>query len=116
MNTLKHYFPIPTVSEANVREHWATKHKRKKEQQLELSIRLPKLPECFTPDRITITLTRFYTRRPMDSDNLAGCFKHVRDGIAKWLKVDDGDDKLTWKYEQVKGLVGGFEMKLEPTV
>lgn len=40
--------------------------------------------------------------RALDGDNLAGSAKHVRDGIADWLGVNDGDNRITWLYEQSK--------------
>ena len=49
-----------------------------------------------------ITITRV-APRALDSDNLAISAKSVRDGIADWLGVDDGDKRLTWRYEQRRG-------------
>ena len=51
------------------------------------------------PAPLTITITRIGPRR-LDSDNLAASAKHVRDGIADWLEIDDGDERLTWNYAQ----------------
>lgn len=48
---------------------------------------------------LVITITRI-APVPLDDDNLAGSAKHVRDGIADWLGVDDGSRLLTWRYEQ----------------
>ena len=39
----------------------------------------------------------------MDSDNLAISQKGVRDGVADWLGVDDGDQGIQWVYEQRAG-------------
>lgn len=40
-------------------------------------------------------------KRPMDDDNLRSAFKYVRDAVALWLGVDDGDtDNVTWGYGQ----------------
>jgi len=47
----------------------------------------------------TITFTR-YSCKVMDTDNLAGSFKHVQDAMAKCLNIDDGSPEITWKYAQ----------------
>ena len=39
---------------------------------------------------VTVTLTRLGGRK-LDPDNLANSFKHVQDGVAAWLGIDDGD-------------------------
>jgi hypothetical protein len=36
----------------------------------------------------------------MDGDNLTIAFKGLRDELAKLLWVDDGDPRVTWKYDQ----------------
>lgn len=110
------WLPLLTVSEANMREHWAVKAKRKK-QHTQVAAMLtrsafsgvvgkPPLPLC-------ITLTRHGKRR-LDPDNLAGSFKGIQDGIAKALGVDDGDERLTWVYDQRKGCVDlGVRVSIE---
>lgn len=88
---------IRVVSEANQREHYLTKHRRKKKQQYQMGLMLAGLAPPAPP--LTITLTKLGSRK-LDADNLAGAFKHVQDTIARWLGVDDGDGRLTWRYEQ----------------
>lgn len=81
-----------TVSELNMREHWAVKNRRKKDQQESVAIamlnalrgRKVQLP-C------SVTLTRIGPKK-MDNDNLAGAMKHCQDQIARQLGVDDGDE------------------------
>ena len=51
---------------------------------------------------IAVTLTRVGARK-LDSDNLASAFKHVRDGVAEYVGVDDGDERWTWNYAQRSG-------------
>ena len=41
--------------------------------------------------------------RSLDSDNLTSSLKAVRDGVADWLGVDDGDERVRWTYGQRKG-------------
>jgi hypothetical protein len=53
--------------------------------------------------RLAITLTRVFVGhgRSLDDDNLRATFKHVRDGIADWLGVDDSArSNIEWRYEQ----------------
>lgn len=93
-------FPMRLKSEANLREHWAIKARRTREQRRLTTIFLsladkPSVPcEC--------VLTRMSPRK-LDSDNLARAFKAVRDAVAKWIGVDDGDEKkIKWTYRQEK--------------
>jgi hypothetical protein len=89
---------LKLVSEANARDHWRKRHKRAKFQR-EVA-RLTLGGDVYgPPPPYVITITRIGPRR-LDSDNLAGSAKAVRDGVADWLKVDDGDERLTWVYEQ----------------
>lgn len=95
------FVPIRTVSEANQREHWAEKHKRKKDQQLEVTVALQ---NALRGRRVrmpcTVTLTRIGPKA-LDSDNLAGAMKHCQDSVARKLGIDDGDvEKVKWIYEQ----------------
>lgn len=93
--------PIKTVSEANQREHWAKKHKRKVAQQ---AIAVPIFRSAIKHP-ITLPLTVTFVRvscNKMDSDNLAGSCKHVRDALARILGIDDGDELLTFVYQQRK--------------
>jgi hypothetical protein len=97
-------FSVPTklISEANQREHWAIKTKRKKAQQA--SVRLIWLAHHVrVSPPVIVTLVRVGVRK-LDPDNLAGSFKHVQDEIARLMGVDDGDErKVRWVYEQRKG-------------
>lgn len=50
---------------------------------------------------LVISLIRF-GRRSLDSDNLAGGLKPLRDAIAQTLGVDDGAACIRWEYGQVE--------------
>jgi hypothetical protein len=50
-----------------------------------------------------ITLMRPIARIPLDTDNLSGAFKGVRDEVANFLGVDDRSDRIHWVYTQEKG-------------
>lgn len=91
-------FDIKTISEANQREHWAAKLTRKRTQQSTFHVlwRVHK-PKVKLP--ATITFTR-YSTHTLDSDNLAGAFKHVRDQLAKEIGIDDGSKEIKFEYAQ----------------
>lgn len=90
--------PLKLVSEANAHEHWRNRQKRAKAQRAAAKAALG--PDVKgPPPPYLITITRIGPRK-LDSDNLAGAGKHVRDGVADWLRIDDGDERLTWQYAQ----------------
>lgn len=107
-------FEIQTVSEANFREHWMTKHRRKRRQQEDFVL-LYRAARIKVQLPAVITFTRISANR-MDDDNLAGAFKHVRDALAREIGVDDGDPAITWRYaqEQVGKRVNKFRLTIEP--
>lgn len=90
------------VSEANAHEHWRVKAKRAKGQRSLTAMVLrsqlgdpPSLPLAIEIQRVG--------RGKLDSDNLQGSGKHVRDGIADWIGVDDGNDGYAWMVTQATG-------------
>lgn len=97
--------PIKTVSVLNVREHWAKRARRTKEHRQTTVKRLRIIGEPYRmyrsswPLRFTITLTRMGGRK-LDPDNLGAALKACQDGVADWLGIDDGDERLTWEYKQ----------------
>lgn len=42
-------------------------------------------------------------RKRLDDDNLAGGCKALRDAVARWLGIDDGDVRVEWRYQQAVG-------------
>lgn len=106
--------PIKTVSEANQREHWASRHRRKKAQQ---AVAVPILRAALKPipsPPLTITFTRVSVSR-MDPDNLAGAMKHIQDALCHVIGIDDGDERLTFVYQQ-KRAAHRHEMRVEVTL
>jgi hypothetical protein len=90
--------PVKLVSEANARDGWRAKARRAKAQRAAAKLFLG-LDIEGPPPPYVITITRIGPRK-LDTDNLAGCAKGLRDGVADWLRIDDGDPRLTWHYEQ----------------
>ena len=92
--------PIRTVSEMNVRGHWAPRAQRAKRhrQTTRWALRTTSRPAL----PCTVTLTRIAPRE-LDGDNLQASFKATRDGVADWLNVDDRDPRVVWRYAQRRG-------------
>jgi hypothetical protein len=102
--------PIKTVSEANKREHWAIKSKRAKGQRgytLDQLTRHVDLPA--SPLGVQVHLRRV-GKKLLDDDNLRGALKHVRDGVADWLGIDDGKSEVQWTYSQAVGKFYGVDI------
>lgn len=93
--------PIKTVSEANMRQHWAAKHKRRTAQQKAVSA-IWKMRRGWHPIPLPcrVTFTRIGPKM-LDDDNLRGAFKHIRDEVARLLKTDDSvTGQVEWNYKQ----------------
>jgi hypothetical protein len=105
--------PVRTMSEANVREHFAKKAKRARHQRsvaagvCGVELQRPTLP-C------VVRLVRV-SPRPLDTDNLQRSCKAVRDGIADWLGVDDRDPRVHYLYDQEKGAPKHYAVRVEVT-
>lgn len=101
---ISYLIPIKTVSESNLRQHWAVRAKRAKEQKdlARLITKMQPINSLLPPKRcLEITLIRI-GKRFLDSDNLAASQKAIRDGIADALGIDDGSALLRWAYGQMK--------------
>lgn len=103
--------PIRTVSEANAHTHWRVRQSRAKLQRTAArmlganAVRGVVLP-CI------VTLTRVAPGM-LDSDNLAGSQKHVRDGLADALGIDDGSPLVEWRYAQRKGAPRAYAVEIQ---
>lgn len=95
--------PIHTFSEANQHQHWSQRYRQSGDQRPVVAmvmhahanaggIRVQ--PPC------TVQLTRLAPTSLDSGDNEAMALKHVRDGVADWLRVDDRDSRVTWVYGQ----------------
>ena len=95
--------PVRAPSTPNLREHWAGRAGRAKEQRG--VARMMVGSRFHTRDGLSfpmvVTLTRL-SPRTLDGDNLQGALKAVRDGVADALGVDDRASCVTWRYAQEK--------------
>ena len=93
---------LKVLSEMNLRQHWRKRAARFREQKMVvwyfLSEALKKPPLDAIP--CTVTLTRIGPRK-LDSDNLAGGFKAIRDEVARWMGINDNHPDVVWAYQQV---------------
>lgn len=102
------------VSVANMRLHWAIKAKLAKDQRTRTRMSLAAVAESSGAEMlpVTVVLTRIAPRR-LDGDNLQSGFKAVRDGVADWLGVDDGNGLIDWQYAQRSGRPGEYAVEVE---
>lgn len=120
---LEFTLPVLVVSEMNARDSWRGRHKRFASHREAVDALLAPTPALLkgvgqmlsVGGKAVITLTRC-GGRSLDSDNLAGGFKAVRDRLAEKLDLDDGDPRLTWEYDQVTGGPAGthVQIRVEP--
>lgn len=114
---LEFELPIKTISEANRRRNWgksvfAHLHRHKKQRKAVRLMMNTHLREVPAGRPLRITLVRVGPRR-LDDDNLAGAMKHVRDGIADSLEIDDGDEtQAVWAVAQEKGRSGEYSVRV----
>jgi hypothetical protein len=119
--------PCVVRSEPNARDHWAVRRGRFRAQAaafrgavVEAGMMLPPHPVPGVETRLhyrppvpcVVTLTHVGPR--MDDDNLAGAFKGLRDAVAGWLRVDDGDGRVAWRYDQRPGRPPGVLVRFAP--
>lgn len=101
------------VSEANRRGHWAKEHKRKVDQQVAIAAAWLSLPWHWGKTGLPFRVTLIHHGSTMDGDNLQRAFKAVRDYIAGLLGVDDGDERVTWQYQQTTEGEPGVVVRIE---
>lgn len=89
------------VSVANAREHHFARAQRVARERALVDGALAGVPAPAGPWRVTIVRGG---PRALDTDNLAGSAKSVRDAVAAWLGVDDGPEApVAWEYGQRRG-------------
>lgn len=104
--------PIALPSAANIHAHWRERQRRIKRQRMAVAIAFSSFTltkglkaaaaELADGGDLQVTLTRVAPRK-LDSDNLQGAFKGVRDQVAATLDLDDGSEQWRWEYAQVAG-------------
>ena len=110
--TTRIYLPLRVVSEANAHTHWRVRQKRAKAQRHALAYawNVSDMPTGHKPTEVT--LVRLAPRK-LDSDNVVGAFKHVRDEVALLCGFDDRDESVTWSYAQERAPEYGVRVEVE---
>lgn len=103
--------PIRIVSEANAREHWAAKHRRSSGQRATLKQAIGYFARELKSCRYRVELTRIGPRT-LDGDNLQRSLKAIRDEVAAWAGIDDGDARMEWHYEQERSPAYGVRVRV----
>jgi hypothetical protein len=98
--------PVKTVAESSNGSHSNVyvKAKRKKDQHETVRAWLTPLGDMLPEESfpMVVTLVRM-SAGTMDDDGLRSSLKYVRDAIALWLGVDDGDtSRVQYHYGQAK--------------
>lgn len=106
------YLELKTVSEPNVRGHWAKRAARTKAQRRKAQS-LCAAPAAAVGLPVAVTLTRIAPSSGLDDDNLRGALKAVRDGVADAFGLDDRDGRIQWAYGQARGKDYGVRIDME---
>ena len=112
--------PLKVVNESNQRGHWSARARRTKAARgtVAMVVRM-QVPQLGPPPYV-VTLTRIAPRN-LDSDGVVSALKATRDGVADALGIDDGDERIEWRYGQRRGKPGdvtivrgyGVEVRIE---
>lgn len=111
MTTITVCLPLRLVSELNDRSHWSVKAKRAAEQRSVTRMRLAGERAWPLSLPVLVTITRIGPRA-LDGDNLQASAKHVRDGVADALGVNDANPWVIWVYTQ-RASRKGFGVEIE---
>lgn len=117
-------FPLRIWSPNSVRgvskwaaAEWRDKHRKQKMKTFLELRQKSEDPEvkaamrALLEDGLIVCLTRFAPSEGLDSDNLQGAFKWVRDGVAAALGVpNDNDSRYTWTYQQFRSASAAYKV------
>lgn len=117
---MKAVVTIPDIvlkAPGNRREHWRAVAGRAREHKELTRLALLMLgkdtrAELGAAARLAVRFVRTGGRK-MDSDNLVGALKHVRDAIADVFGRDDGDDWFAWGWPAQEPGPPGLRIELE---
>jgi len=105
--------PIRIESTPNLREHWSARSRRAAKHKVDTYMALKAAKAAYAVPCV-VTLTRV-APRTLDSDNNVSGMKSVRDAVALWLRVDDADPRVEWRYSQAKGGTKEYSLRVEIT-
>lgn len=93
--------PLRLGRGGNDRKHWRAADRQKKAEKEAVGWALPAHKPVPIP--CVVTITRVAPSNGLDDDNLSASCKYVRDTVAKWLTIDDGDARVRYAYAQRRG-------------
>ena len=88
------------VNPLNNRQHWRAVSERGRREKAAVAAALRGLTAPRPP--LVATITRVSPGR-LDDDGAAAAAKHVRDTVAAWLGIDDGDARVRYVVAQERG-------------
>lgn len=114
MSELEFFVPVRTHNDLNCRQGWRIVWSRGKRQRTATAtIAATQATQEQLPEKPLVVLLTRVGRGLMDDDNLQGALKHVRDGIADWLGVDDRHRHIVrYEYAQERGKEYGVRVRI----
>lgn len=110
--TIKVTVPLKTASGMNNREHHMARSRRVKAERQAVAWMLVTRPAPTGP--VLVVMRRVSpSNKGLDSDNLVGALKGVRDQVAEWLGRDDADESVRWECVQRPGKKGEWLVEIE---
>jgi hypothetical protein len=103
--------PLRLGAGLNDRLHWRARRRQWAHEKTVVGYLLGGRPRPPLP--VAVTVTRVAPSRGLDDDNLAGASKAVRDAVAAWLRIDDRDERISFRYHQERG-PWAVRINLEP--
>jgi hypothetical protein len=101
-------------SEQNMREHWSVTGRRAKHHRNTVGFAVAWLLPFVAP-RYEVTMVRLIGPRgqQLDSDGLVASCKHVRDGVADALGIDDRDPRVSYACRQERSSFHGVRVTVQ---
>jgi hypothetical protein len=106
--------PLKTIAHTNERGHWRARARRVKAEREMTRLAWLAAGQPVPSWPAVVTITRI-APRPLDAgDNLPSASKAIRDElVACWGLADDGGDEVRWQYEQARGGVREYAVRIE---
>lgn len=102
---------VRTISENNAHEHWRKRHERRDEQR---GVARLWWRANFGDTRPAVIRLVRLVAGTLDSDNLPGATKAIRDGFADAMGIDDSDAAgIVWLYHQERGRPKQYAVRVE---
>jgi hypothetical protein len=102
--------PMRTSRGGNNREHHMARARRVKKERYFTALLLASRERPPLP--LQVLLVRVSPGTLDTGDNLPGSLKAVRDEVALWLGIDDADPRVSWAYDQRKGVAKEWAVEI----